>query len=165
MAKLTPAQISKVSQWVAEGSTLSVIQGRLSSELGISMTFLDVRFLVDDLNLTLQEKEEPKKPEETVVPEAAPADAADADAPQAAAPVDGAPAGPASVKVEIDPLARAGTMVSGTVTFSDGQLADWYIDMEGRPGVVPRVPGYRPTQPDIVDFQTKLDLVLRQAGY
>ena len=61
MAKLTPAQISKVSQWVAEGSTLSVIQGRLSSELGISMTFLDVRFLVDDLNLTLQEKEEPKK--------------------------------------------------------------------------------------------------------
>ncbi|GBL27890.1 hypothetical protein EMGBS8_18380 [Verrucomicrobiota bacterium] len=44
MAKLTPAQISKVSQWVADGSTLSVIQGRLSSELGISMTFLDVRF-------------------------------------------------------------------------------------------------------------------------
>lgn len=165
MAKLTPAQITKVSQWVAEGSTLSVIQGRLSSELGISMTFLDVRFLVDDLNLTLQEKEEPKKPEEAVVPEAAPADVADADASQVAAPVDGAPAGPASVKVEIDPLARAGTMVSGTVTFSDGQLADWYIDMEGRPGVVPRVPGYRPTQPDIVDFQTKLDLVLRQAGY
>ncbi|MEY3829463.1 MAG: hypothetical protein RL636_1164 [Verrucomicrobiota bacterium] len=165
MAKLTPAQITKVSQWVAEGSTLSVIQGRLSSELGISMTFLDVRFLVDDLNLTLQEKEEPKKPEEPVAPEAVPADAAAADAAQSAAPVDGAPAGPASVKVEIDPLARAGTMVSGTVTFSDGQLADWYIDMEGRPGVVPRVPGYRPTQPDIVDFQTKLDLVLRQAGY
>lgn len=165
MAKLTPAQITKVSQWVAEGSTLSVIQGRLSSELGISMTFLDVRFLVDDLNLTLQEKEEPKKPEEPVAPEAVPADTAAADAAQSAAPVDGAPAGPASVKVEIDPLARAGTMVSGTVTFSDGQLADWYIDMEGRPGVVPRIPGYRPTQPDIVDFQTKLDLVLRQAGY
>ena len=75
------------------------------------------------------------------------------------------PATAANVKVEIDPLARPGTMVSGTVTFSDGQLADWYLDMEGRPGVVPQVPGYRPTQPDIVDFQTKLDLVLRQAGY
>lgn len=165
MAKLTPAQITKVSQWVAEGSTLSVIQGRLSSELGISMTFLDVRFLVDDLNLTLQEKEEPKKVEEPVAPDAVAADAAAADTAPPAAPADGVPAGPASVKVEIDPLARAGTMVSGTVTFSDGQLADWYIDMEGRPGVVPRVPGYRPTQPDIVDFQTKLDLVLRQAGY
>jgi hypothetical protein len=28
-----------------------------------------------------------------------------------------------------------------------------------------RVPGYRPTQPDIVEFQTKLDVALRQAGY
>jgi len=165
MAKLTPAQISKVSQWVADGSTLSVIQGRLSTELGISMTFLDVRFLVDDLNLTLQEKEEPKKAEEPVAEEAAPPDAAGLDATQPAAPADAVPAGPSNVTVEIDALARAGTMVSGTVTFSDGQLADWYIDMEGRPGVVPRVPGYRPSQPDIVDFQTKLDQVLRQAGY
>ena len=164
MAKLTPAQITKVSQWVAEGASLSVIQGKLSSELGISMTFLDVRFLVDDLNLTLQEKEEPKKPDEPVA-ETPAAEAAAADATQPAAPADAAPAGAPSVKVEIDPLARPGTMVSGTVTFSDGQLADWYIDMEGRPGVVPRVPGYRPTQPDIVDFQTKLDVVLRQAGY
>jgi hypothetical protein len=164
MAKLTPAQITKVSQWVAEGASLSVIQGKLSSELGISMTFLDVRFLVDDLNLTLQEKEEPKKAEEPVAETPAP-EAAAADATQPAAPAEAAPAGAPSVKVEIDPLARPGTMVSGTVTFSDGQLADWYIDMEGRPGVVPRVPGYRPTQPDIVDFQTKLDQVLRQAGY
>jgi S-formylglutathione hydrolase FrmB len=164
MAKLTPAQISKVSQWVAEGSTLSVIQGRLSSELGISMTFLDVRFLVDDLNLTLQEKEEPKK-EEPVAAEVAPTDASGGDPAQATVPSEPTPATAANVKVEIDPLARPGTMVSGTVTFSDGQLADWYLDMEGRPGVVPQVPGYRPTQPDIVDFQTKLDLVLRQAGY
>jgi hypothetical protein len=164
MAKLTPAQITKVSQWVAEGASLSVIQGKLSSELGISMTFLDVRFLVDDLNLTLQEKEEPKKPEEPVAEVPAP-EAPAADATQAAAPAEAAPAGAPTVKVELDPLARPGTMVSGTVTFSDGQLADWYIDMEGRPGVVPRVPGYRPTQPDIVDFQTKLDVVLRQAGY
>lgn len=163
MAKLTPAQITKVSQWVAEGASLSVIQGKLSSELGISMTFLDVRFLVDDLNLTLQEKEEPKKPEEAPVEAPAQPEAAvDAGQPAAA---ETAPAGAPSVKVELDPLARPGTMVSGTVTFSDGQLADWYIDMEGRPGVVPRVPGYRPTQPDIVDFQTKLDGVLRQAGY
>jgi hypothetical protein len=164
MAKLTPAQITKVSQWVAEGASLSVIQGKLSSELGISMTFLDVRFLVDDLNLTLQEKEEPKKPEEPVA-EVPASEAPVADATQAAAPAEAAPAGAPTVKVELDPLARPGTMVSGTVTFSDGQLADWYIDMEGRPGVVPRVPGYRPTQPDIVDFQTKLDVVLRQAGY
>ena len=161
MAKLSPAQVSKVAQWVAEGASLSAIQGKLSSEFGLSMTFLDVRFLVDDLNLTLQEKEEPKKPAEVPAveePAAAPAESAEAATPE------NAPAA-TSVKVEMDPLARPGTMVSGTVTFSDSQVADWYIDMEGRPGVVPRVPGYRPTQPDIVEFQTQLDGVLRQAGY
>jgi hypothetical protein len=64
MAELTKEQISKVSEWVKEGASLSIIQGKLSSEFKISMTFLDVRFLVDDLNLTLLEKEEPKKAEE-----------------------------------------------------------------------------------------------------
>jgi hypothetical protein len=57
MASLTPAQSAQVSSWVAAGETLSQIQARLSSELGITMTFMDVRFLVDDLNLTLVEKE------------------------------------------------------------------------------------------------------------
>ena len=150
MSKLTPAQISTVSQWVSEGASLSSIQTRLSSELGIAMTFLDVRFLVDDLNLTLQEKEEPKKTEADKV-ESAVAD-------PAAAPVGG-------VRVEVDAITRPGVMVSGNVTFSDAQVADWYLDMEGRPGLVPRTQGYRPNQSDIMDFQTKLDAALRQAGY
>ena len=50
MAKLTPEQITKVSAWVAEGATLSQIQERLSTQLEVSMTYMDVRFLVDDLN-------------------------------------------------------------------------------------------------------------------
>jgi hypothetical protein len=154
MSELTKEQISKVSQWVAEGSSLSVIQGKLSTELGISMTFLDVRFLVDDLNLTLQEKEEPKKPEEVVAAtdEVLPTEATAA----------GAAAG---VRVEVDTICRPGTMVSGNVTFSDNQKADWYLDMEGRPGLVPRTQGYRPTQNDIMEFQQKLDGALRQSGF
>ena len=155
MRELTKEQISKVSQWVTEGSSLSVIQGKLSTELGISMTFLDVRFLVDDLNLTLQEKEEPKKAEEVVA-------AIDTTLPTEAAPAGGAPAG---VRVEVDTICRPGTMVSGNVTFSDNQKADWYLDMEGRPGLVPRTQGYRPTQNDIMDFQQKLDAALRQSGF
>jgi len=154
MRELTKEQISKVSQWVTEGSSLSVIQGKLSTELGISMTFLDVRFLVDDLNLTLQEKEEPKKAEEVVA-------ATDTTAPTEAAPAGGVPAG---VRVEVDTICRPGTMVSGNVTFSDNQKADWYLDMEGRPGIVPRTQGYRPTQNDIMDFQQKLDAAIRQSG-
>jgi hypothetical protein len=155
MASLTPEQISKVSAWVAEGATLSQIQERLSTQLGVSMTYMDVRFLVDDLNLALIEKEEPKKPEEPAAPEV-PAEAA-ASAPAAQ--------GAGVVTVEVDTIAQPHAMVSGHVTFSDGEKADWYIDHQGRPGMAARTPGYRPTPQDITDFQVKLDAALRQAGY
>jgi len=155
MARLTPEQISKVSSWVAAGATLSQIQERLSSQLEVSMTYMDVRFLVDDLNLALVEKEEPKKPEEAAA-EAAPA--------EAAAPAETAQ-GAGVVTVEVDTIAQPHAMVSGHVTFSDGEKADWYIDHQGRPGMAARTPGYRPTPQDITDFQTKLDAALRQAGY
>ena len=155
MARLTPAQISKVSAWVAEGATLSQIQERLSSQLEVAMTYMDVRFLVDDLNLALVEKEEPKQPEEAVA-EAAPA--------VAAVPAETAQ-GAGVVTVEVDTIAQPHAMVSGHVTFSDGEKADWYIDHQGRPGMAARTPGYRPTPQDITDFQVKLDAALRQAGY
>ena len=118
---------------------------------------MDVRFLVDDLNLALVEKEEPKKTEEEVAAEAAPAEAA-------AAPAE-ATQGAGVVTVEVDTIAQPHAMVSGHVTFSDGEKADWYIDHQGRPGMAARTPGYRPTPQDITDFQVKLDAALRQAGY
>ena len=156
MAKLTPEQITKVSAWVAEGATLSQIQERLSSQLEVSMTYMDVRFLVDDLNLALIEKEEPKQPE-VAAAEEAPAEAAAPAAPTAQ--------GAGVVTVEVDTIAQPHAMVSGLVTFSDGEKADWYIDHQGRPGMAARTPGYRPTPQDITDFQVKLDAALRQAGY
>jgi len=156
MAKLTPEQITKVSAWVAEGATLSQIQERLSTQLEVSMTYMDVRFLVDDLNLALVEKEEPKQPE-VAAAEEAPAEAAAPAAPTAQ--------GAGAVTVEVDTIAQPHAMVSGNVTFSDGQKADWHIDHQGRPGLTARVPGYRPTQEDIVEFQPKLDGALRQAGF
>jgi hypothetical protein len=155
MARLTPEQISKVSAWVAEGATLSQIQERLSTQLEVPMTYMDVRFLVDDLNLALVEKEEPKPVEEPAA-EAAPAEAA-----AAAETTQGA----GVVTVEVDTIAQPHAMVSGHVTFSDGEKADWYIDHQGRPGMAARTPGYRPTPQDITDFQAKLDAALRQAGY
>ncbi len=154
MASLTPAQTAQVASWVAAGATLSQVQTRLAAELGVTMTFMDVRFLVDDLNLTLIEKEEPKTLEEPA--------AADATDPATDSTV---PAAGGAVTVEVDTIAQPHAMVSGNVTFSDGQKADWHIDHQGRPGLTARVPGYRPTQEDIVEFQTKLDGALRQAGF
>ena len=73
--------------------------------------------------------------------------------------------GPGVVTVEVDTIAQPHAMVSGNVTFSDGEKAYWYIDHQGRPGMAARTPGYHPTPQDITDFQVKLDAALRQAGY
>ena len=52
---LTPEQKNTVSEWVAAGDNLSAIQKKLTEQFQISMTYMDVRFLVDDLNLALKE--------------------------------------------------------------------------------------------------------------
>ncbi|MFT3781866.1 MAG: hypothetical protein QM790_07605 [Nibricoccus sp.] len=52
---LTPEQKQAVSEWVAAGDNLSTVQKKLSEQFKISMTYMDVRFLVDDLNLALKD--------------------------------------------------------------------------------------------------------------
>jgi hypothetical protein len=51
---LSPEQKQTVTAWVAAGDSLGVIQKKLSEQLKISMTYMDVRFLVDDLGLELK---------------------------------------------------------------------------------------------------------------
>jgi hypothetical protein len=55
-------------------------------------------------------------------------------------------------------------MVSGSVVFSDGKKATWYMDQYGRLGLDAGETGYRPPQEDIVQFQTALDRELRKVG-
>ncbi|HWA87699.1 MAG TPA: hypothetical protein VG710_15830 [Opitutus sp.] len=52
---LTQEQQQAVGAWVAAGDNLSVIQRKLAEDFKISMTYRDVRFLVDDLNLSLKD--------------------------------------------------------------------------------------------------------------
>src|ERR1700690_948964 len=52
---LTPEQKKSVSEWVAAGDNLYTIQKKLVEHLKVSMTYMDVRFLVDDLNLELKD--------------------------------------------------------------------------------------------------------------
>jgi hypothetical protein len=52
---LTPEQKQAVASWVAAGDNLSVVQKKLSDQFQVSMTYRDVRFLVDDLNLELKD--------------------------------------------------------------------------------------------------------------
>ena len=56
---LDETQRQMVAKWISEGAKLSEIQKRLL-ELGIKLTYMEVRFLVDDLKLTPKDPEPPK---------------------------------------------------------------------------------------------------------
>jgi hypothetical protein len=159
---LDETQRKKVAGWIADGMKLSEIQNRLASDLGVRMTYMDVRLLVDDLKLTPKDIDPPKP----VVPVAAPA-ASPPQKPGAGLKVEDAPAPESSVSgvsVVVDQLARPGAVVSGKVTFSDGKKADWYIDQTGRLGLAPQEAGYRPPAADVQQFQVALEAELSKMG-
>jgi len=167
--QLTDEQKQKVSAWLAEGLKLSDIQGRLGEEYDLRLTYMDVRFLVDDLKLVPLDPPEPvvAKPEPvtTAAPEAA-VPAAPAEPSSLLADSSDAAAKPTSkISLVVDQIARPGTIVSGTVTFSDGKTATWYLDQTGRLGVVPAEQGYRPPEGDVEEFQVMLDRELQKLGY
>ncbi|HEV2209625.1 MAG TPA: hypothetical protein VG167_12670 [Verrucomicrobiae bacterium] len=160
---LDELQRKKVAAWVAEGLKLSEIQNRLQAEFGAQMTYMEVRLLVDDLKLTPKDIE-PPKPSASALAAGAAAPAKPPAPESALAGKPGAkPAG--GVAVSVDQLTRAGAVVSGKVTFSDGNRAEWYLDQTGRLGLVTQQPGYRPPAADVQQFQTALDAELSKLGF
>ena len=156
---LDDAQRKKVSEWIAQGLKLSEIQSRLGAELGLNLTYMDVRLLVDDLKLTPKDIERPK-----LTGGALQAPVSGAAAPAASAAQQPA-AKPGGVSISVDQVARPGAVVSGKVTFSDGNTADWYFDQAGRLGLLPQQTGYRPSAPDLQQFQAALDGELSKMGF
>ncbi len=156
---LDEAQRKKVTEWIGQGLKLSEIQNRLASELGVRMTYMDVRLLVDDLKLTPKDIEPSKTPPTLEAP-AAPSGAKPAAGkmPAAAAPA------PAGVSVSVDQITRPGAVVSGNVTFSDGNKAQWYFDQTGRLALISQQPGYRPPAEDLQEFQATLETELSRLG-
>ena len=160
--KLDEAQRQKVAAWIAEGAKLSEIQNRLTSEFGIKLTYMEARFLVDDLKLTPHDPEPPKVVEP---PAAAKSQTTTPLSTTPVGPADGNPAAGGKVSVTVDQIARPGALVSGKVTFSDGQTAEWYLDQTGRLGVVPKQQGYKPSAADVQDFQLALQQEVAKLGY
>ena len=157
--QLTEEQKIKVAQWIEEGVKLAEIQSKLGSEFDIRLTYMEARMLVDDLKLLPKDPEQPEKPVPTESNSGAPETDPQmvAEAPPAAA--------SGQVTVTTDTLARPGAMVSGKVTFSDGQSAAWYIDQfSGQLGMVPPFPGFKPSQEDVRQFQILLDRELSRQG-
>jgi hypothetical protein len=170
-------QKETIRQWVASGASLSDVQRNLKSEFGVAMTYIDVRLLVLDVGAAVKDKPE-AKPVKTALPpqprheEAGPM--VDLDEEMATdneeMPLDdGMPeeqqAAGGTVTLTMDSLVVPGAMVSGTVTFSDGTKARWLIDQQGRFGIDPETPGYRPSPADMQAFQMQLRIELQRKGY
>lgn len=156
--QLTQEQILAVKDALNNGASISDIQKLLAEKFSISMTFMETRFLLDDLDLELKSAPEPKKDENlsgddgldiSKVPETPKAESA-ADAPQG----EGQSSG--EVEVSLSQIQRPGFMASGTVRFSDGVSAEWGLDNAGRLTLGGPIPDYRPPDADIPVFQSKL---------
>ena len=160
--ELSDSQKEVISGWVTDGFKLGDIQRRLGEAFGISLTYMETRFLLDDLNLDLisqpktvdsdlsqavhEELEGARKREESE-------DFADA------APERG------KVKVSLHRINRPGAVAGGKVTFSDGNAAEWALDQIGRLVLNAEKDGYQPTEGDLEEFQKELSALLQNRGY
>jgi hypothetical protein len=161
---LDDAAKQRVAEWIAQGLKLSDIQKRLADEFNLRLTYMDVRLLVDDLKLVPKDIERPKPTTSPAVPPP-PATAAKPAPPPAGstAPTPAATGGKPAVTV--DTMARPGAVVSGRVTFTDGQQAEWYIDQFGRLGIAAAQPGYKPAAAELQTFQMELEKELQKLGF
>jgi hypothetical protein len=146
-------QKKEIAGWVAEGIGLSDIQKKINNDFGIVMTYMDVRFLVDDLDLTLVDAEEPEPKKEVQSDDNAPPTAEDS--------LDST----GGVSVELDTVNPPGAMASGSVVFSDGQTKKWTLDQYGRLALAGGDEQYKPSDEDVVEFQKQLDSALRGRGF
>ena len=144
-------QRQQITRWVEEGVSPGDVQKRIKEEMGVSLTYLDLRLLLDDLKAVPKQEPEPEEP------------AAEEKSPDPSEDDFGGGAS-GSVRVTVDQITRPSALVSGKVTFSDGQRAEWYVDTMGRPALHPETPGYRPSQEDIMSFQMELQRAISRSG-
>ena len=157
--ELSDAQKAAITQWIQKGRSLADVQRSLREDFEISMTYMDVRFLVDDLDIAVVE-EEAEAPEVELGADATaePAELAEAEL------VDEGANG--AVTVDVDAIPRPGSLVNGTVVFSDGVSLGWQLSAAGQLGLIPgEDPEYRPSPEDLQSFQGQLEEVLRKKGF
>ncbi len=147
--QLTDDQKAVVAGWVQDGLTLADVQRKLEEDFGVRMTYMDVRFLIDDLDLEVASSA-PKfqEPSPEVVGQGA----------------GSGKAAPGEVSVSLDKVSRPDSLVSGQVTFSDGVSAQWHLDQMGRLSLNPSQPGYQPSKEDVQKFQEELRSAVEKSG-
>lgn len=159
MADLSPEQRKLVETWASEGANLNQIQDRLRHECSVTLTYMEARLLLMDLNVKLQDKpREAPKPVEEPPPATAEVPVSEAES----APDAPKPAG--ELKITVDEVPLQGALISGEASFSDGEVVVWFMDQMGRFGMRGPFQGYQPPAADIPKFEQELDQLLRLRG-
>ncbi len=165
---LDDKQKQQVIKWLDQGLKLADVQKNLEQEFGLRLTYMEVKFLLSDLNAKPKDPE----PEQPVTPPATASAADDPGGPdddfsEDELPGDAGlpPAGTGGVRLAVDQIARPGAMISGKVTFANGKTCEWMLDQMGRLGVVPAEDGYKPAAAELRDFQIALQGELQRMGF
>jgi hypothetical protein len=146
---LSKEQKEQLQSWITTGLSVPAIYKLISNEWKNPMTYMELKFAIDDLNLEF--------PKEIKIPEA---EAKKEDL----IPLNGEEE-PHKVTMEIDKIMRPGAIISGTVAFSDGMTGSWQLDQRGRIAISPATEAYHPSQEDIHEFEKQLQEALHKAGY
>ena len=162
-----------IADGIAQGLSLSKIQDALTAK-GTHITYMELRLLASEIEVSQLEKLD--KPKAKPAAPAAPAEPAPApgmeegddeeltppEAPAALSAGEAAPeTAPAAGKtvVEVNPIAKPGFLVHGSVKFASGVTADWFLDQDYRLGLSNN--SGKPTETDTMEFQKELQKVLR----
>lgn len=153
---LSDEQKAIVGTWVSEGESIANIQNLLKEHFSIGLTYMDVRFLVDDLGVTYKDSnEEPEEDSNEKSTTEEPSEEPTEETTESS-----------GVVVDVDAVIRPGSLVSGNVRFSDGVVLGWQLTSTGQLGLIPGDdPEYRPSNEDLQSFQTQLQNILKDKGF
>jgi hypothetical protein len=120
---------------IAEGVSLSDIQKELQNQFGETLTYMQLRMLVADLEdvqwQSTEEKSDPKKGADEKGKESD------------------------SVQVSISKIVRPGYSLTGSVSFPSGITAEWYVDQRGALGLDTKG-DKNPSEEELREFQQEL---------
>ena len=139
-----------IADGIAQGLSLSKIQDALTAK-GTHITYMELRLLASEIEVSQLEKLD--KPKAKPAAPAAPAALSAGEAAPETAPAAG------KTVVEVNPIAKPGFLVHGSVKFASGVTADWFLDQDYRLGLSNN--SGKPTETDIMEFQKELQKVLR----
>ena len=130
-----------IAEKLNEGLSLSEVQKLLDSELGIRLTYLDLRLIAADLEVNWQKQDPVEDPDGK-------SDEMDLSKIEEKS--------ASGTTVTVSKLVRPGAAMSGDVTFASGAEAEWFVDTMGRLGLNPKSGSGGPTREDIEEFQVEL---------